>query len=1238
MLSIKSKAMKTLAGLAVVATMALGASTAFATSMTLPGTGVISNKSLHSVVKAAQEDLNEALGSLITPLVVDGFYGAKTTAAARVFQTNHGGLTVDGLIGPKTQAALMAAGGGSMSGNFPAGCTSASGFSATTGLACNSVMANTFAPAGCTSASGFSPVTGGACYATSSNQSSTGPLTVALASDNPAAGYIIGGQATADLAHFAFSGTGTLNSVTLARTGISDQNTLTNVYLYNGVTRLTDGYSFNNAGQIVFNNLGIMINGSMVISVKADVASVVNASTLGVTLTSYTAGTTVSSANVMGNQMYYGVGNLASATLSANTVSASTVNPGTTAYTVWSAPIQVSTRSIYLKSANFRVIGSAPANALQNAHLYKDGLQVGTVGAMTTIGGTQYIAFDLSSAPVALTTGSHTLDVRADVVNGSSLTVQVSLQQAADLMLFDQQVGVNIAVSSFTANSAGIITIASGSISASIDPTFASTASTITSGASNVTIAKYKLHAYGEDVKVMDVVITPTLVTATTLSNITLYFNGSQVGSSYTCTTAGADPGCGHAHTFSLGSAMIVPAGVDSYLEVHADMNDINGAALATGSTISIAGDIPSIDTQGMSSKGTVSDTPLSAITALTAQTGSIAIGTNNTMGTTTVSPNMTHVRIGSFVVANQSSSEGVHVTNLKVGVALTTSGATNYSNLVTSENAVGTSAPQPINLATATAGNTSWNNFSVDFTIAPGTQHIVDIFADTGASTSASVVTKLFVTGLGASSNVTICSPTTTGGSVNGCNNGRTDGVTNPASGQTANISTPTFNNGGAVVSAPTTTPQYIATAVSTTYPNGGATDATVATFNFKSTNGSTTITELNFNVTSKNADTTVTSVRVGTATANVFSGIAHLQGLNITVPTGGSGVNVNAYMTYAPVGTNQAGTSGDDSFVELTYVKYTAGSTTSTLVGGSTSTGAVNTDPSTYTAIAPVGDLSGTFPVLNTNETITFAHAAEVSQLQPGMRVYIYVPGDSSASKDTLAIVQSIDSTTTATIKGLNIGSNATTASDALRFYSIPQTPSYASSADNCSTQVEGAVTVVAGGTSKTDCFILVGSSPSITMNTGGTLQSTSTIIGSVTVAADAHGDIAINTLPISQTVSGNVTVANGTVVVKNHADGSTITTTENSPGTLDAADARTTTITFTGGYTVQAGHSVTFDIYETPANTSGSNADSMSSSVTSALTWTDIAGSGTTGGQTGALINLTTGLNNGVSYIHD
>jgi peptidoglycan hydrolase-like protein with peptidoglycan-binding domain len=102
-------------------------------------------------VTALQQTLN------VTP--VTGYFGTLTKAAVMAFQANHG-LVADGVVGPMTGAALSGTIGG---GTYPAGCTSNTGYSTTTGLPCSTT---TNLPAGCTSNTGYSTTTGLPCSTT----------------------------------------------------------------------------------------------------------------------------------------------------------------------------------------------------------------------------------------------------------------------------------------------------------------------------------------------------------------------------------------------------------------------------------------------------------------------------------------------------------------------------------------------------------------------------------------------------------------------------------------------------------------------------------------------------------------------------------------------------------------------------------------------------------------------------------------------------------------------------------------------------------------------------------------------------------------------------------------------------------------------------------------------------------------------------------------------------------------
>jgi hypothetical protein len=791
-----------------------------------------------------------------------GYFGKLTKAAVVAFQTSKG-LKADGVFGAKSRAAWSAS-----------------------AMMVAAPVVPAVAPA---------PVA-----------AATGPVAVALATDTPAAGSsIVNSQATASVASFTFTGKGTVSSVTLKRTGFSDSTTLTNVYLYDGMTRLTDGYSFSSTtSELTMNNLGIMIDGSKNIMVKADVLSTATntSSTIAVSLVGFTSGTDKNTVNLSGNVVAVVSAPIATITFSGvNTVSAKPVDAGTTT-TLWGAPIQVNTRDLWLKGINFRITGSAPSDALSSIKLYVNGEEK-AMDKVVTIMGTTYSMFDLSAAPIKLTTGAHNLEVRAKIEKGSNRDVTFAVQQAADVVVFDPQVGVNIAIGTSGAgvlpNTAGKVTINTGSVSVEKDSTF-NTLTNIVGGSSNVPIAKFKVRAYGEDVKVSSIIVTPSFPTNPAnpapagLDNISLYFNGSQIGTQQDWTSGNL--------TFQLGSQMIVSAGVDSILEVRSDIrtnasvNYISGsikADLAVGAS----------NAQGQSSLTSI-NVPTGVIngTTLTIQTANLAISKNPNYSTQNVNPNDSGVKIGSFVLQNQSSVESVRITTLNVALTFGDgTSATNYTALKTSETSG--SGATPIQPAAS-------NSFSVDFTLAPGATKTIDILANTGSATgnTVKVTATLTVTSIGSTSNISTTSSVIPG--------------------QTLTSTTGTVDN-PTVVTASTTSAQFIAAG-----GTAGAADASKLTLNFVSTNGASVINKLKFTATDSDANNDAISfVKVGGVSAPVVGGTAYLTGLSLQVPNGGS-LSKEVLVSYSKVGTG-ATTPGTTASVALSEFEYTSGGTTITTTG---------------------------------------------------------------------------------------------------------------------------------------------------------------------------------------------------------------------------------------------------------------------------------------------------------------
>jgi len=957
----------------------------------------------------------------------------------------------------------------------------------------------------------------------------SGSVNVSLSSGQPS-GLIVGGQATADIAKFTFSGNGTLNTVTLQRSGLSDQNTLSNVYLFDGNVRLTDGYSFNSQGSITMNNIGLAINGSKTLTVKADVAvGTAAGQTVIVSLTGYTvAGSSAASVVLSGNTLTTGAaGSLAGVSLGVNSVGVTSVNAGVTSYAFWSAPIQVNTRTVHLQAANFRMVGSAPADALSNIRLFINGVDSGAAANVMMVNGSNYASFDFGSTSKELPTGSHTLEVRANVVKGSNRTVQFSIQQASDLMIRDPQVGINIAVSGTVPNTAGTITINTGSLTVELDPTF-NAMTNITGGGSNTTIAKFKLLAYGEDVKVQSLQILPVLAGTTPnpavgLDDVTLYLNGSQVGTQQDWTTGNL--------TFQLGSQAIVAAGVDSVLEVRANIRTTTGVNYTAG-TIS-ANVVAGVGTaQGQSSLNTL-NVPARIGNTLTIQTGNLSVSRNTAYANASVSPNTSNVKIGSFVLQNQSTSESVRVTNFSVALAVGVGTTlTNFSSLRTSETSgSGANPVQP----------QATNTFSVDFTLAPGATRTIDIFATSGSDVAANttIIPTLTVTSIGATSNVSATSAAIVG--------------------QTVSFGTATITNPPVFIANASTNAQFVA---SGTVGSGQLVDGSKNVFRLLSTGGTATVSELKFSVTSSastaSTDTdantigaqtltvaatagivagdivqlvgatghgrasvttitdgttmvvnvlvasaglpsavrvlssSVSSVRVGNVSAPVVNGVAYLTGLSLVVPQGGSGLSIEVYPTYNNVGINGL-VSGTTSIASLTEVKFSSGGTTATI------TPSVSSNTITLTATRP---------------TVTVAK-----------------PDGSIVSIGNVKAIE-------------------------------------------------------------------------------------------VTVAADAKGDLTLNSLPITVGVGGADTTVNtaglNTVIVTK-SDNSTIGTTSTAFVGGVATKSGTSTISFTGGgYLIPAGTSQKFLIYvPVTAVTGGVGDSSLSTSLATGagFSWSDTAGTGVT-----------------------
>ena len=826
-----------------------------------------------SDVKCLQQILNQSSSTQLgvtgagSPGNETSYLGPRTLASVRIYQTNNG-LVPASQVGPMTRAKL------------------------------NAYLA------------------GGVVLPPPPGQ--TGSVSAMLASNTPASAALVGGQARAGLLNVNLSGTGTVTSITLQRSGISTADTLPSVYLYDGATRLTSGNSFNTNGALTFNGLNIAVNGTHEIMVLADVSGSCIAdntcSSVAATMVGFTANGSAVSSNVMGNTMMIVTGTAATADFTTGhtaSPAATTINAGSVGQTLWSQNLSVSPRAVMLSGMTVKMIGSAPSNTLANVGLYIDG----TLAASTAINANNQYVFSVSS-PVTLSTGAHLVEVRGDVVAGATRSFYLSLEQGSDIALKDSQLGIYISAttnggSTATNISSGLITlggvgIGGNSITINQNTAFNNT-STVVGGATNVTLASYTFTSYGEDTKVTDITFTPTITGGTdgtnaldTLSNVGLYVNGGQIGSNKTAKTATA------LEFSNLGSQLTVPLGSPVTVSIKGDVISAATNTVAAGanktysSATNVEFDVAAGVTQGISSQA-LSTLPIAGGQQLSVSSTNVSFTAASGFAAVTAAPNAT-IELGAWTLST-GSAEGVNVDNVAITFP---SGATNtlvtnnqLTNLVLKVNGVVVGSPvgQPV--------LTSANNFSVKIPVAISSSSELELYGTIGSSSTVYTVTPwMNVTYHGATSNLS----TTTGA---------TTGV------QTSTGTASIINTGVTFVPSSSLSSQYVTGNGTSTLP--------IATFNVASNNGvGAVLKDMTFTF----AANTVGVITVNGKTGTVINSTSQtIYNTGIVVPSDSSGVNIPVTVKLLCVGQGCNGVSQSTVRLVLTGLTYNNGTATSTV-----------------------------------------------------------------------------------------------------------------------------------------------------------------------------------------------------------------------------------------------------------------------------------------------------------------
>ncbi len=808
----------------------------------------------------------------------------------------------------------------------------------------------------------------------------SGPVSVSLAANQPM-NVLVSGQVGAALATYNFSGNGTVTQIKLKKTGISTNDTVVNAYLYDGSVRVSDAASVLSDGTITFNNAsGIFtVMGSKNITVRVDVLANLNGGqTIGTQLVGLTANGVMSSLSLGGTALPVSSVTLTTAYFSGSQTSNTTIDAGTMNSTLWSQTLNVGIRPVRFYAATFKQIGSAPYDAIGNFGLFIGGNKVAS-GMMSSNG---YVSF-VASTPVLVTT-NQSVELRGDIVKGNDRNYYFSLENPSDFMVEDRDVmGAFLTVGGATTTAiknSVAVTINAGSPTVQQDASYST--SEVLGGATNVTIGKFIVKGYGEDVKVTRFNFTPSLMNAlpatdtltSNLQNVSVYANGVQVGTSKSTWIYG------NIDLSSLGSQFLIPAGQAVTVEVKADMVK-NGSTAYTAGTVGV--NIDNIEFEGLTSRKTNSQTGKSGQTFnIRSSQGTFAVTGGSSAKT--VSPNTNSVELGSFTL-QASSVDKLRVTSINVGLTGSTA-LTNLSNLTIKDGST--------ILGTPFGNPQTTNNFSLNLDVLASGSKTFKVYADVSNATS--------------SSNVIVTATITYQGYAN----------TNPTS-TLATAATTTFSTGkvrSVTTFGTSETNQYVVSGSS----------IIAGDFNVIAENGDIILSKVNVAVTKLDGSsaTGVTAVEIAGVMKNVQSGVATttIDGLNISVPNSNSGISLPVKLYFANAGTN--GVVSQDIIARIDSMEYRAGSQATTTASSSLAYMRVATTSAFTLVGSKPSSVKGVITLAGNQSNMTDQKIGEIR-----------VTADAAGSVDLTQVSYSVTAPTGGTVTVVTLKLNGSTISNAVQ-----------------------------------------------------------------------------------------------------------------------------------------------------------------------------------------------------------
>ncbi|MFA6428745.1 MAG: hypothetical protein WCW02_04385 [Candidatus Buchananbacteria bacterium] len=803
----------------------------------------------------------------------------------------------------------------------------------------------------------------------------SGALSVALASDTPAASIAINGAARVPFTKInltaSSAGDVVIDTWSVLRTGIGQDAEFSSIDIIDASNNLPindSGKTLNTNHIATFSeDLTIPAGTTKSVIIAGNIASGASyggdVPALALNAITLKSGTISGSFPVVGNAMTInGAITIGTATVQrgAYTNATTSLEVGKIGYTLMSFQVTAgSAEDVAFSEVKVYQGGSATLSSdLSNIKLYDEGSYV----ADGTVSG-NYIKFSFPSR--IITKGQvKQYQIKADIAQGSARTVYLQIYRNTDLLVKGQTYGAYIAPTFSGTGAAGTqtanpvlwdntFTISTGTFRVGSSNTVA--AGNITIGSSQV-LGAFEFEAKGEAVNISALTLT---VASSSASQIEDALNSVKIVDANGNTVAGPTDVTNNALTVAFTDTFRVPVGLNVYKVVGTLAT--NGG-WATNNTITVSFNPATVVTAKGDSTGlSITPTPNASISANT-QTIKVAnlVVTKNSIPTNqTVITKSNGVLIGSWTLDASNSGEDIRITS--IGVRASTTGK--ITNLTLKD---GSSALSPVNsnpVSSNNANTTSTFALSDPLIVTKGASKVLNFYGDIPSNASNGEVDAWGLTDTSSTSNNSIV--------AYGVSTGNRAAVT-----LTANDGALLTIAGSGTLAINTDTTQPAARLVVS-----GTTMVDLAELRIKATNEDIDITKLTINVadgglTGRTGDYTqvakaylkLDGVIVGNtsgysvAQANTT---INLQRGQLTIPQGTTGKKLSVLGDVATIGSNQPGVANADIKVGINsfgfdntnyFSAYGNGSNSQLATAGFTNTAATGTGIIIHKAVPAV------------------------------------------------------------------------------------------------------------------------------------------------------------------------------------------------------------------------------------------------------------------------------------------